>query len=156
MDRSSLDFVINDLQKYKDTSWGVCEISSCSLYDAISYLKEYQEELKEPKNGLDELINDLKEMIKNPTEGDFENEGYHMARNSIYWLQQYKKFMKDEPKAKVVPFYKNVECCENCGKPMLDTYRYCPDCGKRLIWRGQFPDLWEEMGKHDTEEHREI
>ena len=96
---------------------------------------------------LDELIDDLKEMTKNPTEGDFENEGYHIARHSIYWLQQYKKFMKDEPKARVIRNFNDVECCENCGKLMLDTYKYCPDCGKRLIWYGQFPDLWEKMGR---------
>ena len=55
--------------------------------------------------------------------------------------------MKDEPKARVIRNFNDVECCENCGKLMLDTYKYCPDCGKRLIWYGEYPELWEKMKK---------
>lgn len=160
MNRLSLNCVIYELQNYKDTSCGLCEINVNCVIDAYKYLIEYRqlliEELQEPETALDELIDDLKQMTKNPTEETFEHEGYHIALNSIYWLQQYKKFMKDEPKARVVQFSKNVECCENCGKSMMDVWKYCPDCGKRLIWYGQYPELWEEMGKHDTEEHRKI
>ena len=68
---------------------------------------------------------------------------------AIRYLKKY-----NEPKSRVIPYNnQNVTCCEHCGKVMLDVYRYCPDCGYKLIWYGANPILWEEMGKYDTEKH---
>lgn len=39
---------------------------------------------------LDELIKDLTEMTANPTEGDYENEGYYLAKDTLLYLKMYR------------------------------------------------------------------
>jgi len=44
---------------------------------------------------LNEIIQDLEEMTANPNESDYENQGYWMAVDSIYWLKQYRDIKED-------------------------------------------------------------
>lgn len=39
---------------------------------------------------LDGLIEDLTEMTANPTEGDYENEGYYLAKDTLLYLKMYR------------------------------------------------------------------
>ena len=43
---------------------------------------------------LNELIEDLKEITANPTEGDYENEGYYLAKDTLHYLMEYQEHMK--------------------------------------------------------------
>jgi hypothetical protein len=44
---------------------------------------------------LDEIIEDLEEMIANPTEADYENQGYWMALESLKYLKEYRDVKED-------------------------------------------------------------
>ena len=75
-----------------------------------------------------------------------------VIRDAIYQLRQYRKFKKEEPKSRVVSCIDRpaVPCCEFCGKLLLDVYKYCPECGRKLIYKGTEPELYEEMEKKET------
>ncbi len=99
---------------------------------------------------LDEVIGELDGIVKGQSGHEWADrdwKSYDAACDALYQLKEYRKFLKDEPKARVVPLFEHVDYCENCGKAMLDVYKYCPDCGKRLVWKGQNPGLWEKMGE---------
>lgn len=40
---------------------------------------------------LNRLIEALEEIVANPTEGDFESEGYYLAKDSLYYLKEYQE-----------------------------------------------------------------
>ena len=39
---------------------------------------------------LEEVIKAIEEMTANPTEGDYENEGYYLAKDSLFYLKEYR------------------------------------------------------------------
>ena len=57
---------------------------------------------------LDKLIQDLEEMTANPNENDYENQGYWMAIESIYYLKQYRE-EREELKEKIAVLWQSLE-----------------------------------------------
>lgn len=65
---------------------------------------------------LDGLIKDLTEMTANPTEGDYENEGYYLAKDTLHYLKEYRsdklQYEADRKLWEFVLFGKVKECEE--------------------------------------------
>ena len=81
---------------------------------------------------LDRLIEALKEMITNPTEGDFENEGYYLAKDSLYYLKEYREKQNILKGKWQVTSIKGETwgICSNCNfKQKAGELNFCPNCG---------------------------
>ena len=81
---------------------------------------------------LDRLIEALEEMIENPTKGDFENEGYYIAKDSLYYLKEYQDTIKK---------------LENCQKENQKLKKRVEKLESDAAWdadyrRGQVQGMW--------------
>ena len=57
-------------------------------------LKQIEHEWKY-MNTLEGVIKELEEMTYNPNEADYENQGYYLARDSLYYLKKYKQIINE-------------------------------------------------------------
>ena len=66
-------------------------ISIISNFPSLT-LKQIEPEWKY-MNTLEGVIKELEEMTYNPNEADYENQGYYLARDSLYYLKKYKQII---------------------------------------------------------------
>ena len=45
---------------------------------------------------LDDVIEELNRIVQNPTEGDYENEGYYLALDTLHYLKEYRNMKKNK------------------------------------------------------------
>ena len=91
---------------------------------------------------LDGLIKDLTEMTANPTEGDYENEGYYLAKDTLHYLKEYisdkLQYEADRKLWEAVLFGKVKECEETRA-------RYIAKLKELDIGTLNEPLTWEQL-----------